>query len=172
MRQRLADMAAVWVLWSAAIVNGASAGSATPETGGLVLAALTRLPPPPQPAEADICVHLKIQPQTAGGRLATALGWAVTGEVSLDGMDVVSFVGGFVSGTSGSCQMTDGNVGLFDDDQLHWLVYGQEASTVRIGTVETFEKTAIRIWRDWYLPVGGRFWTSCPANRWTSGWTN
>jgi len=57
-----------------------------------------------------------IQPQTAGGRLATALGWAVTGEVSLDGMDVVSFVGGFAPGTSGSCQMTDGNVGLFDDD--------------------------------------------------------
>lgn len=152
MRQRLACVAAAWVWWSPAIVNGASAASATFETGGLVTTPLTRLPPPTQPVEADLCAHLMIQPQTAGGRLATALGWAVTGEVSLDGMDVVSFVGGFAPGTSGSCQMTDGNVGLFDDDQLHWLVYGEKESSTRIGSVQLFEKAAIRIWSGDFLP--------------------
>lgn len=152
MGQHLARVAAALLLWNAAGVSGAVAASPSSTPGGLVTTALTRLPPPPQPVEPGFCDHLMIEPQTAGGRVASALGWAVTGEVSLEGMDVVSFTGGFEPGTSGSCQMTDGNVGVFDDEQLRWLVYGKKGATSRIGVVEAFEKSAIRIWSGDYLP--------------------
>ncbi|CAD7057362.1 hypothetical protein RHAB21_01138 [Pseudorhizobium halotolerans] len=152
MRKHLGRVAAALLLWNVAIVSGAVAASPPSVTGGLVTTALTRLPPPPRPVEPGSCNHLTIQPQTAGGRVASALGWAVTGEVSMSGMDVVSFVGGFEPGTSGSCRMTDGNVGVFDDDQLRWLVYGKKSESSRIGTVHAFEKSAIRIWSGDYLP--------------------
>ncbi len=152
MRQHLGRVAAALLLWNAASVSGAVPASASSTTGGLVTTALTRLPPPPQLVEPGACDHLTIEPQTAGGRVASALGWAVTGEVSLNGMDVVSFIGGFEPGTSGSCQMTDGNVGVFDDEQLRWLVYGKKGKSSRIGIVQAFEKSAIRIWSGDFLP--------------------
>lgn len=152
MRQRTAMVAAALMLWNVSSVGGAMADSTVSEMGGLVTMSLTFLPPPPEPVEAGLCDHLTVEPQTAGGRIASSLGWAVTREVSLRGTDVVSFVGGFEPGTSGSCQMADGNVGIFEGDQLRWLVFDERQGTERIGTVEVFEKKAIRIWSGDFLP--------------------
>lgn len=152
MRQRPAIVAAALMLWNVSSVGGAMADSKVSEWSGLVTIPLTLPPPPPEPVAAGLCEHLTVEPQTAGGRIASSLGWAVTREVSLRGIDVVSFVGGFEPGTSGSCQMADGNVGLFEGDQLRWLVFDEEEGTQRIGTVEAFEKKAIRIWSGDFLP--------------------
>ncbi len=152
MRQRLVSAAAALMLWTAVSVSGAVADSASSQPDGFVTVPLTRLPPPPRPVNAEFCDHLAVEPHTAGGKVAKALGWVVTGEVSLGSLDVVSFVGGFEPGTSGSCQMTDGNVGLFDGDQLRWLVYSERDATSHIGTVQAFEKTAVRIWSGDFLP--------------------
>lgn len=151
MRQCLASVAIAFMLSNSAGVSGAVAGPTASETGGLVAVPLTRLPPPPRLVEAGSCNHLTVEPQSTGGKVAKALGWAVTAEVSLGSFDVVSFVGGFEPGTSGSCRMTDGNVGLFDGDQLRWLVYGEKDAAPSIGTVQAFEKAAIRIWSGDFL---------------------
>lgn len=117
----------------------------------LVLVELRKLPPPPAPADRQFCDHLTIEPSTPGGQLAEKLGWAVTGEVSVGGIDAISFVASFDLGTSGSCQLNDGNVGLFDGDSLRWLVYGAPDATQSIGIVLPFEDHAIRIWSGDFL---------------------
>ena len=139
------------LLLSGAMVGGVAADPASSGIDGLVAVPLTRLPPPPAPVEAGFCDHLKIEPRTPGGTAAEELGWAVTGEVPLQGLDVVSFVGGFEQGTSGSCRMDDGNVAVFDGDRLRWLVYGEQDASHGIGTVEPFEDTGVRIWSGDFL---------------------
>ncbi|MBF0680309.1 MAG: hypothetical protein IR164_15390 [Devosia sp.] len=145
-------VAAATMLASAVFASGSVADTLPSGMDGLVVVELTRLPPAPQPVEPALCDHLLVEPRTAGGAKAKALGWAVTGEVSLKGFDVVSFVGGVEPGTSGSCQTSDGNVALFDGEQLHWLVYGEKGAGARIGSVQSFENAAIRIWDGEFLP--------------------
>ena len=140
------------VLLTAALVGGSAANSPPQGTGGLVVVELRRLPPPPEPVEAGSCDHLLVEPQSAGGVEAKALGWAVTAEVSLGGLDVVSFVGKMEPGTSGSCRTSDGNVALFESNQLRWLVYGEKGANGRIGSIQSFEQKAIRIWSGDFLP--------------------
>lgn len=89
---KLARVAAASVLVSAAFISGSVADSLPQGMDGLVVVELRRLPPPPELVEADSFGHLLVEPRTAGGVEAKALGWAVTGEVSLGGLDVVSFV--------------------------------------------------------------------------------
>lgn len=139
------------MLLSSAAVTGAIGQPVQTGHENLVLAEIKNLPPPPAPADREFCDHLTIEPQTPGGQLAEKLGWAVTGEVSLDGLDAVSFVASFDQGTSGSCQLNDGNVGLFKGDTLRWLVYAAPDATQLIGTVEPFEDDAIRIWSGDFL---------------------
>ncbi len=150
--EKLARLAAGSVLLSAALVGASAADSLPQGMDGIVVVELTRLPPPPRPVEAGSCDHLWVEPGTAGGAEVKALGWAVTGEVSLGGFDVVSFVGGFEPGTSGSCRSSDGNVALFEGDQLRWLVYGEKDASGRIGSIQPFEDRAIRVWGGDFLP--------------------
>ncbi len=145
-------MAAASVLLSAAFVSGSAADSLLQGVDGLLVVELRRLPSPPEPVEAGFCDHLLVEPGTAGGVEAKALGWAVTGEGSLGGFDVVSFVGGFEPGTSGSCRSSDGNEALFEGEQLRWLVYGEEGASGRIGSIRPFEDRAVRIWGGAFLP--------------------
>ncbi|MFD2649374.1 hypothetical protein ACFSX5_16430 [Devosia albogilva] len=151
-RAKLARVVAASALVSAALVSGPAADSLPQGMDGLVVVELRRLPPPPEPVEAGFCDHLLVEPGTAGGVEVAALGWAVTGEVSLGGFEVVSFVGGFEPGTSGSCRSNDGNVALFESDQLRWLVYGEKGASGRIGSIQPFEDRAIRIWGGDFLP--------------------
>lgn len=147
-----ARVAATTILASAVFASGSVADTLPLRMDGLVLVELTRLPPAPQPVEPALCDHMLVEPRTAGGAKAKALGWAVTGEVSLNGFDVVSFVGGFEPGTSGSCQTSDGNVALFDGEQLHWLVYGEKGAGAPIGSIQSFANGAVRIWSGEFLP--------------------
>lgn len=136
---------------SSAAVTGAIAQPVQTGHEDLVLAEMKNLPPPPAPADREFCDHLTIEPQTPGGQFAEKQGWAVTGEVSFDGLDAVSFVASFDQGTSGSCQLNDGNVGLFEGENLRWLVYAAPDATQLIGTVQSFEGDAIRIWSGDFL---------------------
>jgi hypothetical protein len=130
---------------------GALAQTSVSGPEGLVLVEMKRLPPVPEPVDVQYCDHRTIEPKTAGGQLAAKLGWAVTGEVSLDGLDAVSFVAGFEPGTSGSCRLIDGNVGLFDGAELRWLVYGEAEASDNIGSIFPFEAGSLRIWNGDFL---------------------
>src|SRR5690606_19536652 len=107
---------------SAALTMGAGqlahAAAADPALSSLVeniaLVALDELPAAPaEQGDIDYCSHLALSPASAGGKTARSADWIVTGETVLGDYDVVSFVGGFVAGTSGACEKRDGNVGLF-----------------------------------------------------------
>lgn len=151
-RGKLARVAAASVLVSAGSIGWSAADSLPEGMDGLLMVELRRLPAPPEPVDAGFCDHLLVEPGTTGGAEVAALGWGVTGEVSLGGFDVVSFVGGFEPGTSGSCRTSDGNVALFEGDRLRWLVYGEKDASGRIGSIELFEDRAIRIWGGDFLP--------------------
>lgn len=119
---------------------------------GLVLTQLSRLPSPPSSADAGYCQHLLITPATDAGVLVRDLGWVVTAELKLGPYDAVSFAGGFEAGTSGSCRLIDGNVGIFEGDRLVHLVYAEPDAELGIGRIEPFETTGIRIWSGDFLP--------------------
>lgn len=119
---------------------------------GLVLTQLSRLPSPPSSADAGYCQHLLITPATDAGVLVRDLGWVVTAELKLGPYDAVSFAGGFEAGTSGSCRLIDGNVGIFEGDRLRHLVYAKPGAEIGIGRIEPFETTGIRIWNGDFLP--------------------
>ena len=41
---------------------------------------------------------------------------------------------------------------LFEGDQLRWLVYGEKDASGRIGSIQPFEQSAVRIWGGDFLP--------------------
>jgi hypothetical protein len=121
---------------------------------GLDVVTLDRLPSAKGgPGDVEFCDHLAITPETAAGRAVQALGWSVTAEVPFGELTAVSFVGGFLQGTSGTCLRQDGNVGFFADDRLTALIYATDASEMPIGFIAPFGASNLRLWSGDYLPM-------------------
>jgi hypothetical protein len=119
----------------------------------IALVALDTLPEAPaDKGDAEFCGHLAAESVSAGARLAESRGWIVTAEAEVGGYDVVSFVRGFVSGTSGSCERLDGNVGIFRAGELVALAYAHDTANGTIGSLEPLEGDAVRLWDGDYLP--------------------
>ncbi|MFA5120743.1 hypothetical protein [Zavarzinia sp.] len=114
---------------------------------GLAVTPLTALPAAPAgAADRQGCEHLLATPGTAAGRAVAAKGWAVTGEVAIGAFQAVSFVGGFEPGTSGSCALTDGNIGFFSGARLIGLLYVPRGQALSIGRIVGFGADGGRIW--------------------------
>ncbi|MBW6401475.1 hypothetical protein KPL78_26730 [Roseomonas sp. HJA6] len=107
---------------------------------------LQRLPRAPAMRGADLCRHLLSAPRTEAGRQVAAAGWAVTREAKLGPYDVVSFVGAIEPGTSGSCRLGDGNLGIFRAGGLVAIAYAPTAGAAAIGTLRPFGADALRLW--------------------------
>lgn len=123
------------------------------EVEGIALVELGELPAAPaDQGDVDLCSHLVMTPATQGGRLAESNGWFVTWEEVISSYDVVSFVGGFGPGTSGSCELLDGNIGIFEAGELIALAYSADTSAISIGAIEALEAGGVRIWDGDYLP--------------------
>lgn len=107
---------------------------------GLTILPLATLPAAPQDqGETAFCSHLFLDsPMTAAGRAAAAQGWHVTAEAPLGDLTAVSFVGSATPSTSGTCELHDGNVGLWSGDQLTALVYGEDPKALLIGSLRPF----------------------------------
>lgn len=107
---------------------------------GLELVALTTLPAAPKgQGDTEFCTHLFVETATtAGGKDATSKGWHVTAEAPFGDLTAVSFVGSAVPATSGTCELSDGNVGLYSGSQLVALLYSTRPDALMIGRIRPF----------------------------------
>ena len=121
---------------------------------GVEIRAVDSLPANPGPAaEPDGCSTLGAGPETAGGKAAAAANWTVTGEITQGELTFVSFVAKTTPGTSGSCLLEGGNVGIFRGPDLLALVYAAEGRNRAPGTLQPLQPTGIRIWDGDYGPM-------------------
>lgn len=148
----LPRLSALFLAATALSAAKASAVDLVRQAGALELALLATLPanPAADPGEA-LCSVLGDAPITAAGQLVASAGWKVTGELEMGALILVSFVGRVEQGTSGSCLLGDGNVGIFQDGALQGLIYAPEGSELGIGSMQPLEGDRIRIWDGDYL---------------------
>ena len=85
--------------------------------------------------DASLCSQFIQAPTSAGARAVRDAGWFVTGQASLGGYQAVSFVGALRPGTSGTCQLDDGNVALFKDGSIRAIAYGRKGTPNAIGMI-------------------------------------
>lgn len=117
------------------------------ELKNIRMQALTKLPKAGGDAgDRDSCPQLVIQPKSVAAKQVAAQGWAVMADVPLGRYRAVSFAGQMEAATSGTCNVTQGNVAVFDNDRLVALAYGKSAEDTAIGTLSLLEGGAVRVW--------------------------
>jgi hypothetical protein len=120
--------------------------SAESTVPGIRFIALAQLPRAPASAKSQKeCDWLLVKPKTPGGRAAAALGWGVTAEAPLGAYEAVSFASQFTPSTSSSCEITQGNLAIFKDQQLIALAYAAKGAKQSIGRVTVLQE-GLRIW--------------------------
>lgn len=97
-------------------------------------------------SERDGCPWRVIQPKSAAARQVAAQGWAVTSDLPLGAYRAVAFAGLMEPATSGTCNITQGNVGVFDGDRLVALAYGKSPEDAAIGHLTALADGAVRVW--------------------------
>ncbi|WP_419898571.1 PASTA domain-containing protein [Roseomonas sp. USHLN139] len=116
---------------------------------GLAFTPLAALPPAPRGADGRLCGFAK-PGETPAGRLVSRAGWAVTGEEKLGRLQAVSFAGEFQPGTSGSCEIRQGNVALFEGEQILAVAYARPGARRSIGAILPLEIAGqpggLRLW--------------------------
>lgn len=102
---------------------------------------------PKNPASGPAgCGGLAEPPATAAAARVTAAGWTVSAEVTRAGLTFVSFLGSATPGTSGTCEIQDGNIGIFEGETLQALIYAPKGSARSIGSLAAQEGNLIRIY--------------------------
>lgn len=116
------------------------------QRSGLDFVKLNTLPRSPKDnGDRNLCSNHIVKAGTPGGLQVEKQGWAVTSEVPLGPYEAVSFAGTFEAGTSGTCQILDGNVGIFLSDRLVALIYAARKSNLSIGAIIPFGGKGVRI---------------------------
>lgn len=121
------------------------------EVPAILATPLASLPKGPDAAAHDSCGNRIIEPQTAAGRHVAERGWGVVSEIALGSFQLVSFGGAFAAGTSGSCAIHEGNIGVFDGTALKLLLYTARKTDETIGLLEAKEGGEVRLWSGEYL---------------------
>lgn len=114
------------------------------QTQVLRITTATTLPQNPKPLAAD-CGGMVDPATSPAAAKVTAAGWTVSDEVSLAGLTFVSFIGSASPGTSGTCEIRDGNIGIFAGETLQALIYAPKDSPRSIGGMVPQEGNLIRI---------------------------
>jgi hypothetical protein len=127
--------------------TGASAPRVQSDLKDIRMKAITSLPKAGGSAsDRDGCPWRVAKPKSAAAKLVAAQGWAVMADVPLGPYRAVSFAGRMEPGTSGTCNITQGNVALFDGDRLLALAYGKSAEDTAIGNLTPLEGGSVRVW--------------------------
>lgn len=147
---------ALALFYATAVVAAHPVRAAEPEFASQVshleIRQMKTIPANPSPGGSDaFCPVLLDTPETAAGRQLAQSGWLVSGEIKINGLTLVSFVGVAEQGTSGSCLLSQGNVAVFDDTTLRGLIYAPAGAERDIGSIEAMEAGRIRIWDGDYL---------------------
>ncbi|WP_160000168.1 hypothetical protein [Roseomonas sp. 18066] len=120
---------------------------------GLSFTLLSALPAAPAGAASrQGCESMLQKPAGAAGQQVAAAGWGVTGEAAIGRYQAVSFAGGFEGGTSGSCQVSQGNLAIFEGGRLLAVAYAPRGAARGIGTVEPLAPDGLRLWDGDFLP--------------------
>lgn len=111
----------------------------TSQVPGLEIVPLSVLPANGNRDDTGLCDHLFVdKAATPGGQEAAAKGWHVTAEAPLGDLTAVSFVGSAEPATSGTCELLEGNVGLYSGPQLVAVVYSSQPAKLMIGRIRPF----------------------------------
>lgn len=109
--------------------------------------ALTNLPKAGGDAsDRDSCPQLVIRPKSSAAKQVATQGWAVMADVPLGRYRAISFAGQMEAATSGTCNVTQGNVAVFDNNKLVALAYGKSVEDTAIGRLTPLEGGAVRVW--------------------------
>ncbi|MDN6882995.1 hypothetical protein QMO14_05190 [Variovorax sp. CAN2819] len=126
---------------------GASAPRVQSDLKDIRMKAIASLPKAGGSAsDRDGCPWRVAKPKSATAKLVAAQGWAVMADVPLGAYRAVGFAGRMEPGTSGTCNITQGNVALFDGDRLFALAYGKSAEDTSIGNLSLLEGGTVRVW--------------------------
>lgn len=118
----------------------------------LLSASMSQLPKGPSPNRPDDNCHDRmIEPTTKVGLYVAQRGWGVTSEWEVGDLELVSFAGEFIGGTSGSCAIQQGNIGVFRNGQMTNLLYTASKSDEVIGQLIPLQNGAVRLWSGEYL---------------------
>jgi len=120
-------------------MDGGTTLTVSSRVPGIEITKLAALPKAPLSASTRQDCGTLDQPKSDGGKVANALGWGVTGEARLGAYDVVSFAGKFEASTSGSCDISAGNVALFQGHQLVAIIYASSHSRQSIGNIRSID---------------------------------
>ncbi|MGL4310774.1 MAG: hypothetical protein ACRCSU_09820 [Paracoccaceae bacterium] len=121
---------------------------------GISVSLLDMLPNAPATAgQRDRCDHLLVQPDSPAARSVAEKGWAVTADMPFGPYQAVSFVGRMEPATSGTCDLSEGNVGIFSGGDLVAIVYMAPDQIQKIGRVVPFGDGGLRIWNGDVLPA-------------------
>lgn len=131
------------------VAYGQEAVSEVPE---ILTVAITKVPEGPHPRpQDDNCTARFLNPETEAGREVQQRGWGVLSEVRVGDYQLVSFAGEFISGTSGSCAIQQGNIGVFEESRLKAILYTASKTDRLIGVLEPLEGGNVRIWGSDFL---------------------
>lgn len=115
-------------------------------------AEVSTLPEGPYPSKSDDnCSGDFTEPTTDAGRYVQQRGWGVLSEVGIGDYQFVSFAGEFIPGTSGTCAVRQGNIGVFDGSRLKAILYTARKSDELIGVLVPVEDGIVRVWSGGYL---------------------
>jgi hypothetical protein len=126
----------------------------TSEVRGVAFDPMSQLPrAPASAASRSECAGQVIDAKSAAAREVAEAGWGVTGEAKVGDYQLVSFAGSFEPGTSGSCFVSKGNVGVFEGTALRAVAYARPGSKETIGRIQPFGKDGARIWHGDIVPA-------------------
>jgi hypothetical protein len=126
----------------------------TSEVRELAFDPVSQLPKAPASAASrSECAGQVIDAKSAAAREVAKAGWGVTGEAKLGAYQLVSFAGSFEPGTSGSCFVSKGNIGVFEGTALRAIAYARSSSKETIGRIQPFGKDGARIWHGDIVPA-------------------
>lgn len=133
---------AVFCTMSPAVAEGVDMVSQVDE---LTITALNHVGSNPNGPVSKDCVYVVANTVTPEGQGIARLGWAVTAEIERNGLIFVSFAGRAEAGTSGSCLLSDGNIGIFRAGRMEGLIYAAPGAKRGIGIVAPI-KDGLRVW--------------------------
>jgi hypothetical protein len=124
------------------------------EVGAIAFDAVDKLPAAPASAASQSeCSSFVQKPKSAAARKVAAAGWAVTAEGHIGAYQAVSFAGAFEPATSGSCDISKGNIALFEGDRIRAIAYVPAGQKASIGQIMRLGEEGLRIWDGDVAPV-------------------
>lgn len=117
------------------------------ENPKLIIAPVKNIPAGPYPdVYESICEGFLVTPKTIVGMDLQRMGWGIISSISLGPYQFISFAGEFSPGTSGMCKRTQGNIAVFENQNLTTIIYTKPEDNHLIGNLEVIEVGALRIW--------------------------